>query len=88
MMSISRGHRPLKVLARLKRGAFISYGVNPVTARYNWRMSESIDSRDPIVILQRALSHLKAQGKNVSNDDDVFELQTHTINVFRGMSTV
>jgi hypothetical protein len=49
-------------------------------------MSESIESRDAIWILQRALVHLKAQGKNISNDDDVFELQMHAINVFRGMT--
>ncbi len=49
-------------------------------------MSESVESRDPIWILHRALGHLKAQGKNVSNDDDVFELQMHAINVFRGMN--
>ena len=54
-------------------------------AQYNRDMSESIESRDSIWILQRALGHLKAQGKNVSNDDDVFELQMHAINVFRGM---
>ena len=48
--------------------------------------SESIESRDPIWILQRALRHLKAQGKNITNDDDVFELQMHAVNVFRAMS--
>jgi hypothetical protein len=56
-------------------------------AQYNRDMSESIESRDSIWILQRALGHLKAQGKNVSNDDDVFELQMHAINVFRAMKT-
>jgi hypothetical protein len=62
---------------RVKIGAAHSY------AEYNWRMSESIESRDPIFILQRALGHLKDQGKNVSNDDDVFELLMHAIRVFR-----
>ena len=56
-------------------------------AQYNRDVSESIESRDPIWILQRALGHLKAQGKNFSNDDDVFELQMHTVNVFRAMSS-
>jgi hypothetical protein len=55
------------------------------SAQYNGAMSESIESRDPIWILQRALGHLKDQGKNVSNDDDVFELQIHKINVSRTM---
>jgi hypothetical protein len=48
-------------------------------------MSESIESRDPIWILQRALGHLRAPGKNFTEDDDVFELQMHAINVFREM---
>jgi len=40
-------------------------------------MSTSIESRDAIYILQRALRYLKAQGKNFTDDDDVFELQSH-----------
>jgi hypothetical protein len=49
-------------------------------------MSESVEGRDPIFILQRALGHLKDQGKNISNDDDVFELQMHATRVFRALS--
>jgi hypothetical protein len=47
--------------------------------------SESIESRDPIFILHRALGHLKDQGKNFNEDDDVYELQMHKINVSRTM---
>ena len=46
-------------------------------------MSQSIESRDPIFILQRALEHLKERGKNATDDDDVFALEMHTIGVFQ-----
>jgi len=75
------------LLPRLPQNAALYLrSVFACSAQYNSDMSESIESRDSIWILQHALGHLKAQGKNVSNDDDVFELQMHAINVFRGMS--
>ena len=49
--------------------------------------SKSIRSRDPIWILQRALSHLMAQGKNFTDDDAVFEIQSCVMSLLRDMQS-
>ena len=51
-------------------------------------MSQSIESRDAIFILQRALRHLKTQGKNFTDYDDVFELQSHICLLSFGGQTI
>jgi hypothetical protein len=51
-------------------------------------MSESIESRDPIFILQRALVHLENQGKNFTDDDDVFELRSRAMQVLQEQNAI
>jgi hypothetical protein len=37
----------------------------------------SVETLDPIYILHSAVNYMKAQGKNITDDNDLFELQTH-----------
>jgi len=48
-------------------------------------MSESIESRNAVVILDRALGHLKDQGKSL-DDDDYYALRSHLIRIFQDES--
>ena len=42
-------------------------------------MSEAIENRDPIQILNRAARYLRNQGKNFNDHDDVFEIEARAM---------
>jgi len=43
----------------------------------------SVETGDAILILHRALCYLQSQGKNFTDHDDVFLLQSHKCSLFQ-----